>query len=491
MIKSLKNRDLRKNNTLVKRGTLSEGLKNVADYLGLNPEKSVFLHSTVVNDDNLGRRLFYKPSFAHSQILSILPRESTTPKGVCLYVNEDLRDYLSEVGLAPKDNYFYIDKYPSKKSYPYFSVSGYFKEYLKNLDMDELESISGSTVVSSFISRDDEIIADFIKGSLIMNVKDQVKFNSKYYLRKLSKKYEYPIPPGVAFEGLNSLESAFSSLKELMKIRTYNVDNTKVWCKFQSQTSGKGSYIFKGFGKDSYANTRNHILEFCGKLDISDNEILNKVPLILEVDVDSIPEESQIGNIGVEAVVSSDSVTLVGCVSQDSKDGRYIGSIIDRETKELSKYAEEAALPFLKAIKREGYRGFITIDVLLTKNENTGKIRGYNIDPNARFTAGTPLLSLLQYSEKMSEKELFGLSYSNAIKDSDNLFDRVKYYCGDDLYLGKDSNYQGIIPIILNDVNYFENKKRYLRTVVVKESISHCKRVYMNFKERIIRDLNY
>jgi hypothetical protein len=487
---TLKNTDLRKKNILVNRGTLSEGLKNIADYLGLNPEKSVFLHSTVVNDDNLGRRLFYKPSFAHSQILSILPRESTTPKGVCLYVNKDLRDYLSEVGLAPKENYFYIDKYPSKNTYPYFSVSGYFKEYLKNFDIDELESISGSTVVSSFISRDDEIIANFIKGSLIMNVKDQVKFNSKYYLRQLSEKYDYPIPRGVAFEGLNSLEDAFTSLKELMILKGYNIDNAKVWCKFQSQTSGKGSYLFEGFNKDALSNTRSHIFEFCQKLYISEDEILNKVPLILEVDVNSIPDEIQIGNIGVEAVVGSDSITLVGCVSQDSKAGRYIGSIINTETKELSKYAEEAALPFLKAIQIEGYRGFMTIDVLLTKSDTTGKISGYNIDPNARFTAGTPLLSLLQYSEKMSEKELFGLSYSNAIKDSDNLFDRVKYYCGDDLYLGKDSNYQGIIPIILNDVNFFENKKRYLRTVVIKESISQCKEVYMNFKEKIIKDLN-
>ncbi len=487
---SIKNTYLRKNNILVKRGTLSEGLKNVANYLDLEPGKSVFLHSTVVNDDNLGRRLFYKPSFAHSQILSILPRESTSPKGVCLYVNKDLRDYLSEVGIAPKENYFYIDKYPSKDSYPYFSVSGYFKEYLKNLKEDYLKSITGSTVVSSFISRDDEIIADFIKGSLIMNVKDQVKFNSKYYLRQLSEKYDYPIPPGIAFTGLNSLEDAFTSLKELMSIRGYNVDNAKVWCKFQSQTSGKGSYLFEGFKEDSLANTKIHIFEFCQKLDISEREILNKVPLILEVDVNSIPKERQIGNIGVEAVVGSDSLTLVGCVSQDSKDGRYIGSIIDKDTKDLSRYAEEAALPFLKAIQREGYRGFITIDVLLTKSDTTGEIKGYNIDPNARFTAGTPLLSLLQYNEKMLDKELFGLSYSNAIKDSDNLFDRVKYYCGDDLYLGKDTNYQGIIPIILNDVNYFENKKRYLRTVVIKESISQCKEVYMNFKDRIIKDLN-
>jgi hypothetical protein len=157
----------------------------------------------------------------------------------------------------------------------------------------------------------------------------------------------------------------------------------------------------------------------------------------------------------------------------------------------LTKYAEHTAIPYLKAIHQEGYRGFITIDVLLTKSNSTCEIKGYNIDPNARFTAGTPLLSLVQYSERMSQKELFGLSYSNAVRDSKNLFDRVKYYCGDDLYLGKESNYQGIIPIILNDINYFENKKRYLRTVVIKESISECKKVYMNFKERILKDLDY
>jgi hypothetical protein len=276
-----------------------------------------------------------------------------------------------------------------------------------------------------------------------------------------------------------------------LTLKNFNLDETEVWCKFQSQTSGKGSYLFKGFGENSLEGTRKHISEFCQKLDISKKEILEKVPLILEVDVNSIPMEKQIGNIGVEAVVGSSSITLVGCVSQDSRRGQYIGSIISPETKSLTKYAEHTAIPYLKAIHQEGYRGFITIDVLLTKSNSTCEIKGYNIDPNARFTAGTPLLSLVQYSERMSQKELFGLSYSNAVRDSKNLFDRVKYYCGDDLYLGKESNYQGIIPIILNDINYFENKKRYLRTVVIKESISECKKVYMNFKERILKDLDY
>jgi len=487
---SVKNTDLNKNSILVQRGTLDNGLENIAEYLDLEPKKSVFLHSTVVNDDVIGRKLFYKPSFAHSQILSILPRETAYPKGVCLYVNKDLRNYLSEVGLAPKKNYFYIDKYPSKDSYPYFSVSGYFKEYLKKMSSEKLNSVKNSTLVSSFISQDDEATADFLGGNLIMNLEDQVKFNSKYYLRKLSEKRDFRIPVGVAFKGINSLKNAFNNLEYLLLKSNYNTSDSKIWCKFQSQTSGNGSYFFKGFSSESFENTRNHIIEFCEKININKKDIKDKLPLILEVDVNSIPEEIEIANIGVEAVVGSKSVTLVGCVSQVSKNAKYIGSIIDENTKIYSSYAEKAALPFLKAIQKQGYRGFMTIDILLTKNNNSGKIKGYNIDPNARFTAGTPLLSLLQYNEKMSGSELFGLSYSNAIKDSKNLFDRVKYYCGEDLYLGEKSNYTGIIPIILNDVNYFENKKRYLRTVVISESISKSETMYYNFKKRILKDLD-
>ncbi|MDW7669393.1 MAG: hypothetical protein SCJ93_11260, partial [Bacillota bacterium] len=470
-------------------GTLDNGLENIARYLDLEPKKSVFLHSTVVNDDVIGRKLFYKPSFAHSQILSILPRETSYPKGVCLYVNKNLREYLSEVGIAPKDNYYYIDKYPSKEKYPYFSVSGYFKEHLNYLTNKELKSLKNSTIVSSFISKDDELTANSLDGNLIMDLKKQMKFNSKYYLRKLSESYQFSMPLGVGFKGLSSLECSFERLKSILTRSSCQVENSKIWCKFQSQTSGNGSYCFTGLSSESFQSTRNHIIEFCKKINIKEEDIENKVPLILEIDVNSMADEIQIANIGVEAVVSGSSITLVGCVSQRSKNGKYIGSILDRETKDYAVFAEEAAVPFLKAIQKEGYRGFMTIDVLLTKSMKSGIIKGYNIDPNARFTAGTPLLSLLQYSEKMSERELFGFSYSNAVKDSIDLFDRVKYYCGDDLYLGEKSDYMGIIPLILNDVNYFEDNKRYLRTVVISESISKAETIYSNFKKKILKDL--
>ena len=489
MKSTVKRVDLYENNILIQRGTLDNGLENVARYLDLEPGKSVFLHSTVVNDDVIGRKLFYKPSFAHSQILSILPRETSFPKGVCLYVNKNLRNYLSDVGLAPKDNYYYIDKYPSKETYPYFSVSGYFKEHLNYLTNKELKSLKNSTIVSSFISKDDEFTAEFLDGQLIMDLKNQMKFNSKYYLRKLSENYDFSIPSGVAFKGLNSLEYSFKRLRSILNESGCNIENSKIWCKFQSQTSGNGSYCFTGLSLESLESTREHIVEFCKKINIKEKDMKNKVPLILEIDVNSIPNEIQVANIGVEAVVSSKSVTLVGCVSQRSKNGKYIGSIIDNQTKNYTRFAEEAAIPFLSAIQKEGYRGFMTIDVLLTKSLKSGLIKGYNIDPNARFTAGTPLLSLIQYSEKMSEGELFGFSYSNAIKDSSNLFDRVKYYCGDDLYLGKKSDYEGIIPIILNDVNYFEDNKRYLRTVVISKSISKAETIYSGFKKRILKDL--
>lgn len=489
MESSIKNTDLYKSEVLVQRGTLDNGLENVARYLELKPEKSVFLHSTVVNDDHIGRKLFYKPSFDHSLILSILPRKTSCPKGVCLYVNKDLRDYLSQVGLAPKENYIYIDKYPTKDSYPYFSVSGHFKDHILGLDELKLKSLKNSSIISSFISKDDESISTFLDGSLIMDSKDQVKFNSKYYLRKLSQKYDFSVPLGVAFKGLESLKSAFYNLENILIDSNCDPSSSKIWCKFQSQTSGMGSLTFSGFSQESYEKTKNHIREFCKKINISEEETNKEVPLVLEIDVSSMPWENEIANIGVEAVISQQGITLVGCVSQRSREGKYISSFIDKNTKTYSIYAEEAALPFLKSFQKEGYRGFITIDVLLTKSKS-GFIKGYNIDPNARFTAGTPLLSLIQYNENMRGQELFGFSYSNAIRDSENLFDRVKYYCGDNLYLGKNSNYTGIIPIILNDVNFFESKKRYLRTVVISESISKAESVYSDFKKRIIEDLH-
>jgi type IV secretory pathway protease TraF len=472
----------------VARGSLEDGLDNIAEYLGLKPDNTLFLHTTVVNDIKVSRKLFYKPVFAHSEILSYSSRRTANnATGSCLYVNPGLYEYFNVSGISPSGNILKINNIPNKKKYPYLSVSAHFKEQiLENPDL--INRFKGFTIVSSFLSQDDIEIAKLLNGKLIMNPEKQSIFNSKYHFRKMSDEYGFAMPPGISFLGINGLDPAVEALKnKLRKLAT--IDNTKFWIKFESQTSGEGSLTIDKLDEGSIDIVRKHILDFSKSIQVDEEEIKSSLPLVLELDVSSIPDEKEFANIGVQAVLGKDGITLLGATSQISKDGKYIGSAVDETLKELVKYAEDTSIPAFATMQEKGYRGYMTIDVLLVKNIHTGEIKGYNIDPNARFTAGTPLLSILHHSIKKSGKKLYGFSYSNAVRSGNDVFDRIKDYAGEYLYMGPSSDYEGIVPLVLNDKTNIEENKYYLRTAVISQSMENAEKMYMEFKKRLIADL--
>lgn len=472
----------------IERGSLEDGLDNIAEYMGLNPSNTLFLHTTVVNDDSVSRRLFYKPSFSHSEILSYSSRsKGNKATGTCLYVNQGLMDYFNDSGISPSGNILKIDAVPDFRTYPNLSLSAHFKEHLL-ANPYLADRFRGYNIVTSFLSKDDVDIAGIIDGNLVMDPQKQKVFNSKYHFRKMGEDFGFSIPPGVSFMGLDSLEESIELLKgRLKELRTE--ETAEIWLKFESQTSGEGSVKVKGFNENSINILRKHIVEFSASIDVGENEMNSYLPLILELDVSSLPGEREAANIGVQAVIGERGITLVGSTSQISRDGRYIGSRVDTSMENMEKHAEIASLPAFASIHNLGYRGYMTIDVLLTRNEDTGEIKGYNIDPNARFTAGTPLLSLLHHGRKLSGKKLCGFSYSNAVRAGEDVFERIKDYAGKFLYMGASSNYEGIVPVVLNDKKNISENKYYLRTVVMSETMEGAENIYSEFKKKLIADL--
>lgn len=488
--KLIKEAKVQASNVIINKGNLADGLNNVAEYLGLEPSKSIFMNSTIVNDQNLHRRISHKPIFSHSQVLAYLPRKKhNSSKGICLYVNKELLQYFNSVGIAPIENLVYLSDIPKEFDYPYISVAAQLKKVLKK-DKVLRNKLKGYNIISSYLSDDEVEIARLINGKLIMDPNKQIQFNSKFFLRKNANLGNYSIPLGVYFNGINSLDIMIKDFKKLLFKNMIDSRKAKIWCKFESQSNGDGSYLINGLNDANIRKLKEHIFNFSTKLEYDEYRIKYEIPLVIEIDVSSLPYEKEIANIGVEAVIADNKITFVGNSLQITNNGKYIGSIIDNKMEKLSQYAEETALPIFLNMKDQGYRGFITMDVLLTFHSKTHLIKGYNIDPNARFTDGTNLLSLLHYSQQQSGKKMLGFTYSNSIRDEGNLFENVKEYAGEYLYEGEKSRYEGIIPIILNDLSTLSDGKRYLKTVVVSEKMDNAKEMYMQFKRNIIKHVN-
>ena len=96
-----------------------------------------------------------------------------------------------------------------KIDYPYNSVSYMLNKKVKE-DENLREKLEGFTIVSSYLSQEDEETAKLINGKLLMKVDEQVKFNSKYFLKKISEKYRFSTPKGKYFCGLNNIENVIT-----------------------------------------------------------------------------------------------------------------------------------------------------------------------------------------------------------------------------------------------------------------------------------------
>ncbi len=351
------------------------------------------------------------------------------------------------------------------------------------------KELEGYTIYAPYISKWDVETCELIHGHLIMKYEDQLKFNSKYFLRKMHEKYNFSMPLGTCFEGLNKLEEALSNVKnELINISedyidAINKNEIKCWIKLESQISGTGNISFS-ISDDIY-EIKNKVSEVASKV-YEEKEINESIPLIIECDMSTILDEELVCNIGVEGVLGDDKVTVLGGLAQQTRAGSYVGSIYCEETNKFIVAAKDAAEEAFSAYDREGYRGFITIDVLVTRNKKTNKLTGYNIDPNARFSAGTMLLKAIHKAEHDTNKKVYGSMFSNLIILSEKSMDNIKKCAGLDMYFGKDSNYVGLYPTLMNNVSDFGEGKSYIQMITIEHTYEDVQSKYKEFKNNII-----
>ena len=442
---------------------MSNGLDDICKYLNIENKKAIFLHSMANNDSSVDRKQINKGRMIYAEILSFAGYSDS--KFVSCYYNEKLLDYMDKYKLINKDSLIMVGM-DKKTDYPYNSVSLSLEKRLL-IDDKLSRELNGYTVVPSFLSDDDIESVKIIHGKTLMDKDLQVLFNSKYYMRELSLKYGFSLPFGYKFNGLSKLREIMIYLKEN--------HISRAWVKLVSQVSGTGNvYIDDIDDIDKiYENIMNIAMEI-----YDEDYIINKMPLIIEEDLST----REVINMGVEAVISDDKVVILGSVAQEVDGAVYRGSYISDKSIKYSSIAEDAASSLFVAYAKEGYRGFITVDVIVTDD-----LHGYCIDPNPRFSAGTMLLKNIHTSEYFTGRTMYGLSFNNYVyaSNSEEVVDNIFKAIGNDLYKAVESGYQGIIPALCNDVNEVRENEYYLKSVVIADSYEKACRMYEDFKNRL------
>ena len=465
---------------IIEKGKIPNGLDDIATYLGLNPSNTLFLHSTSFNEndeDNIFRKSINRGRMIYSEILSYSSNKENGSKSAIAYFNDNLLKYFEKINLLKISNIIKVTN-EKKIDFPYNSVSTML---LKSVIDDEnlRKLLHKYTIVSSYISKEDEKLVKLINGNLLMNREEQEKFNSKYYFRILSQKYNYSIPKGIEINGLNDITKI-----EKFKKDNPNIDN--IWIKLESQSSGTGNIKINNFKTISLNEIKQKIYDISKKI-YDDKYIYEQSKIILEEDINTNGYK-EVCNIGVEAVITKDKIVILGGVEQITKNGIYIGSIVSDNTYKYLEFAEKTASDAFYAYAKEGYVGFITIDVLVTQN-NLGKIKSYNIDPNARFSAGTMLLKNIHSAEVKNHRKMYGLSYAFEINKIDNnLIQDIIEKTGINEY-NIDVDNKGIIPALVNDLYTVNDDSYYLKCIVIEDSFEKALNVFNKYKNSL-RNLN-
>jgi hypothetical protein len=470
---------------MVQTGTVSDGLSSVAQHLGLSPADTYFMHSTVVDPDDvkvgMQRRELRHFALRYAQVLPYVSPSSGNPgaKAIVLPIAESALSYFDACGLARREDVVQVGKRPKSWSYPHASVARQLADELR-WNTDLRRALRGKTLISSALTNDDLQVSDLSGCRLLMKPEAQLPFNSKTYLRENAALEGYLVPVGVEISSMSQLDEKWKILVDLAVEQNLPSDVT-IWVKLDSRSSGKGTITARALNDESLQLVRDTFRNHAATLGVASD---GPFPFVIEVAVEDHPEVTVLANVGVQAVLSECESVIVGSTVQRTLNGRYIGCVIDDDAREHALIAEAAASPALSFYQRMGYRGFLNFDVIVVRHTN-GTRFGYLIDPNARLTGATPLLSVVQRNQRARGCLQVGLSYSNYIDATDDSFQTAIEMCGNALYMGDSSNYQGIIPALVNDINARPDGKTVATVIVTGDSTGYVHATYDAYKSRL------
>lgn len=291
-----------------------------------------------------------------------------------------------------------------------------------------------------------EAVASF-GGKTLITSEEALKFNSKVRVVTSAEEAGYNVAPFVIVEKFADLDAKMAELMEHAKGLGIDAGNAKYWVKFDNLSSGDGVKPFKPaqMSFDEVKKWARGVLDMAGMTGDA------FVPMFIDIDIGSLPEVKQVlRNMNVQAVVSDSGVSITGTTFQKTQDGVYLGGIMPqtKTEKEQALEGQKWAVAVLEDAQKKGYRGYAGIDVILCEHVEGG-YAGYVLEMNGRLNGSTSLLSTAQWVQQQSgHNDLAAANLPAAFRPLKDFsafrkaFDAV-------LYKGKESNFEGVIPIIL------------------------------------------
>ena len=477
-------------------GKIPNGTYDIARYLGIDPEKSIFYHSTSFDPTDKAQRVRWAINtgnllYAETIVLTPDFTEGAPKSAICHY-NQRMLDYYDHIGLTSKGNLVQVGV-PDKTGFPYNSVSYNLNERLES-DSKLRRQLDGFTFVSSYLSKWDEKNADLVGGRILMDPSHQETFNSKFYSRKRMEEASVStLLPGACVTGVENLANALDELRHKMEELGGGqvLTDVKVWVKLENQSGGTGTMPFADLlaSEVSVEQCRTWLYETGGKI-FDRDYIEHDMRFVMEADAGCLPGEDIVGEFNVQAVITEGKVVLVGSAycEADESTGKFIGNYIGQgvEYDKLKTAAETAVIRPFSVLCQEGYRGYMTNDVIVTRNTTSGAYRGWCIDPNARFAASTVLVRGVHKAEEELSHPIYGTLFCNSFPSKRGewmaQFDRL---FGSDMVTSKQDHLLGITPTLLCDVNSIGDDIWMIKSMCLATEYGQAREMLNGCKKRL------
>jgi len=481
---------------IFKKGNLTKGLDGIEEYLGFDEGQTVFLNEYCIPSAN-----FPDLSEPGDWVLgdtwsSLYPMPLAAKKSglLAIAVPQALTWYLEKIGLIPQNaNIIEATDFQSisQRYYPQGSAIGQIKAQTAR------EDLSGKIIIPSFVTTDSEICAQNNNSRTLIPPSMSIVFNSKSFLRKVSKEFDYTVSPGVIIQDGLNLDKAIEKISNIQN--QAGTSSPKVWLKFATAAGG-GTVPIENLTQDA---VKDWTLEFLrdastGYLDqpllkttgnYDDLSSTFKRDLVLEVDLNAIPNITVLGNYGLQAVIGDEQIVYLGATEQITEDGDYIGgqTLSTQEAISIDKRMLPEVRKVFEAYWEKGYRGVMGVDALLTKQNE--KYKTYILEANCRMTAATPLLAVVQKLQgKTSMENLIGrlvtFPVTTTKQDPEETMQDIFNQIGSDLYAPNKKS--GVVPFI---ADVFPGRKdpsqTKVRCVVIDESAEALSDIQMRTSKRL------